>query len=235
MRTHFHQQTHEVLDEQFNRTLHVQSFSPNDIYIFLTKWPFYNGDRQAEINQIYAELASRPNLREMCRNPLVLAMYIANYQRVISADLPDTRTQFYTKVARELLIMRRSRQLGSRKARLTLERQRLQVLGAIAFDNLVDPSCPANSIQLNEVLKIVQKVTKCSNEDKAEEIFNELANETGLMSEDAPGETVSSFTSRSVSILLRLKLHVKGLMDGRAYLMRTRASPPVPARRLDRA
>ena len=60
--------------------LHVKPFSPSDIYALLNKWPFQsNGADHAA--RIYAELSDRPSLRELCYNPLVLSMYIAEDQR----------------------------------------------------------------------------------------------------------------------------------------------------------
>ena len=71
----------------------LKSFSPSDIYEFLTRWPFKT-KKTLHITRIYNELTDRPTLREMCTNPLILAMYVAEgfyclgkiYQDLVSDD-----------------------------------------------------------------------------------------------------------------------------------------------------
>jgi GTPase SAR1 family protein len=62
MRKHFYEQTKEDLDETFPRVLTIRSFSSNDIYEFITRWPFAVDQRSFRANEIYGELVDHPNL-----------------------------------------------------------------------------------------------------------------------------------------------------------------------------
>ena len=95
------------IDSAFPTVLRIQPFSPTDIYTFLTRWPFSRSSRGKNIAQIYEELTTRPTLRDMCRNPLVLSMYVAEHESSDSFIPPESRTDFYLRVTNELLIRRR--------------------------------------------------------------------------------------------------------------------------------
>src|SRR6185312_5616307 len=96
-------------------------------------------------NRIYSLLTDRPTLREMCSNPLILAMYVQHDYETGVDEVPSTRTQFYEKVINELLFLRRRRQgLGSRF--ISLKDQREAILGELAFNNLTDPEQSSNSL-----------------------------------------------------------------------------------------
>jgi NACHT domain len=189
MRVQFHQQIRRDFDQEFPITLHVQPFSRSDIYQFLEKW--FQGSRNTrQTTRVYNELAQRPSLRELCTNPLILAMYVAHYQEVNESNLPDTRTEFYSAVADELIIRRRSQQLENRAARIARREQRYLIFGDISYENLLDFSQAANSISWSDAVKTVKRVMRLKDEDAAERIFIDLGKETGIYSEERPGETL---------------------------------------------
>jgi hypothetical protein len=76
MRSQFEARLGRELRERFPVAFAVQRFTPSDIFQFLRNWPFAD-DHNARVSRIYGDLVDRPNLREMCRNPLVLSMYAA--------------------------------------------------------------------------------------------------------------------------------------------------------------
>ena len=83
MRSQFHVQVAADFTSTFPRALHIRPLSTNDIFLFLTRWPYdQNVDVTTQVNRIYGDLTDRPTLREMCTNPLVLAMYVATDERV---------------------------------------------------------------------------------------------------------------------------------------------------------
>lgn len=109
MRSQFHQQIGADFDDDFPMVAHIQPFTPSGIYRFLSRWPF-DDSHEATVTRIYSELADRPTLREMCSNPLVLAMYVASdVEGRRRRGAPDTRTAFYSNVVEELLVRRRGR------------------------------------------------------------------------------------------------------------------------------
>jgi predicted NACHT family NTPase len=187
MRTQFHRQVSDRFTDHFPPTLYIRSFTPPEIYDFLTRWPFRD-NQEATIARIYSDLTDRPTLRDMCSNPLILSMYVANDQSSESFGLPETRTEFYSKVTEELLIARRARQLGSTAARSTLRNQREAILGRLAFDNLADRNQPANSLRWDHALKVVSEVIQSDDMDLSEAHLRELSKETGLVTEEPKGE-----------------------------------------------
>src|SRR6185312_12917384 len=53
MRVQFHQQIYRDLVEDYPQTLYVRPFLPNEIYTFLTRWPFKSGIDK-NVNRIYS-------------------------------------------------------------------------------------------------------------------------------------------------------------------------------------
>ncbi|WP_158264186.1 NACHT domain-containing protein [Amycolatopsis sp. CA-126428] len=187
MRSQFHQQVGEDFDDSFPMVAHIQPFTPSGIYRFLSRWPF-DDKHEANVARIYGELADRPTLREMCSNPLVLAMYVASdVEGRHAGGAPDTRTAFYSNVVEELLVRRRSRQLGV-QARSMLREQRETILGRLARDNIADPAQPANSLMWSKAIEVVQDVLQSSTA-VAEAEFLRILNETGIVSVERPRES----------------------------------------------
>ncbi len=138
---------------------------------------------------MYAELTDRPSLRDLCSNPLVLSMYVANFQRADEAGLPDTRTTFYEDVVQELLVMRRSKQLLNREARVAKRSQREAIFGRLALENMLDESQPSNSLSSERALDVVCDELRIDTRHDADRVFRHLAKETGIVSEERPGES----------------------------------------------
>jgi hypothetical protein len=183
MRTQFHQQIKDTYRASFGTLMFLKPFSPSDIYTFLTRWPF-KANVEQNIARIYSELTDRPTLREMCSNPLVLAMYVAEDQAAGHIMVPESRTEFYQKVTAELILNRRILQkTGPSIAPSKLRQQRESILGKLAYKHMLNAGQPANSLQWADALRVVRDVLKC-NTDEAEEHFRELAKETGLVSEE---------------------------------------------------
>ena len=177
MRVQFHQQVHAHFDEEFPPVVQIQPFTPGDIYSFLTRWPF-RSESGANITRIYGELTDRPTVRDMCTNPLILAMYVANDQDgEAGARSTDTRTAFYNKVVEELLVTRRSRQLGI-TARSALLEQRESLLGRLALENLANPDSPANSVPWERAVEIIVTSYNATQETGIMRL-HELENDTG--------------------------------------------------------
>jgi hypothetical protein len=185
MRTQLHQQIRDSYRSNFGKALFVKPFSPTDVYEFLMRWPF--DDRQLG-TLIYAELTDRPTLREMCTNPLVLAMYVAERQSGSDPITPESRTDFYRRVLDELLIKRRLRQTGPAPAPGKLREQRERILGKLAYEHLLDPTQPANSLRWDKAILVTKTIMECS-DGHAEEVFIGMCRETGLVSQERERET----------------------------------------------
>ncbi|GAA2980388.1 NACHT domain-containing protein [Actinokineospora diospyrosa] len=184
MRSQFYQEVQYDLGGSFPQTLHVRPFTPNEIYVFLRKWPF---EKRSEVERVYADLSDRPTLREMCTNPLVLAMYVVYHRESRREELPDTRTEFYRSVVTELLITRRRRQTGDDLGRRR-RAEREAILGELAYSNLTDDTQPANSLSWDQAVKVAGRVWQCDEVD-AWRRLKELSTETGIFTMERPDET----------------------------------------------
>jgi hypothetical protein len=190
MRTQFYKQVKEDFRDDFGYAVTVQPFTPTDIYDFLSRWPF--GGESAQIrerrNRIYKELTDRASLREMCSNPLVLAMYVAQDVGFEAGAPPESRTAFYKQVVEELLIKRRIKQIGANRVVDTVRTQREGILGQLTLEHMLDVNQPANSLSWARAIEVVQAEMQCDAQ-QAEAHFKDLAKETGLIVEVQPQES----------------------------------------------
>jgi hypothetical protein len=151
-------------------------------------------------------------LREMCTNPLVLAMYVAERQSGSDPLTPESRTDFYRKVLDELLVKRRLRQTGPAPVPSKLREQRERILGRLAYEHLLDAHQAANSLQWAEAMRVVREVMKCGDQD-AEDIFLGIAKDTGLLSQEKERETFR-FIHLTFCEFLAAHEAVQGQKDG---------------------
>lgn len=186
MRSQFHEQVRRSLAEEFPLALWVRPFTPADIFEFLTRWFETRQDGASLALDVYNELSDRPNLRDMCGNPLTLSMYVASHRDTESVAMPDTRTEFYQQVTRELLVMRRSRQQSNRDARLAQKRQRDAVFGRLALENMLDAGQSSNSLLWERGLAVTAEVGGVSD---PEGVLRDLGVHTGIFTEERAGET----------------------------------------------
>lgn len=213
MRTQFYTQVSADLDQFLPVRWSVRPFAPADVHRFLSRWPFPAGvDRDAQVARIYNELTDKPTLREMCSNPLVLAMYVADDELSDGGASPDTRTAFYSKVVEELLVARRARQLGTR-ARSALKFQRESVLGRLAFEHLLDVDAPANLLDWSRAIEIAQSIFTGASAEEAEIQLREMSKETGLFAEERPSETLRFIHLTFCEYLAAVEA-VQGVADG---------------------
>jgi hypothetical protein len=190
MRTHFHSQVRDDFVDFGPHVLTIQPFTPTNIFEFLHRWPYGASlaKQTQECARIYRDLMDRPTLREMCTNPLVLAMYVAEDQTGTDPSIPETRTQFYSRVCDELLVKRRIRGTGVRSGSTPLKQQRERILGVLAFEHLLDHSQPANSLRWNAGIQVSAQVLG----DKGmspEAALLEIGKETGIISEEREGDS----------------------------------------------
>jgi hypothetical protein len=215
MRTQLHDQIKHAFRTTFGKAVFVRPFSPTDVYEFLSRWPFTD---RALGSSILAELTDRPTLREMCSNPLVLAMYVAERQSGLDPLTPESRTEFYRRVVEELLVKRRLRQTGPAPAIAKLREQRQRILGRLAYEHLLDKRQPANSLRWSDAVRVVKAVVK-GDDQQAGEIFLDLAKETGLVSEERAGESFR-FIHLTFCEFLAAYESVEGQKDGLSALIR---------------
>lgn len=178
-----------------NAVYELQPFSPADIFEFLRNWP-YHRDRNEEAQRIFTTLLAYGTLAEMCGNPLVLSMYVAQDQRYANSEnlqtvrLPDTRTEFYRSVVGELLQHRRSQQLGLGQGGSELRHRREELLGRIALDHLYRGDDPPNAISWRAAVATTRALGRHESDDEAEAYLRALSLDTGVFTEERIGESL---------------------------------------------
>ncbi len=181
--------------DPFRRIYRIAPFTPADVYLFLRRWPFA-ADATIEVDRVLDDLQRYPTLAEMCTNPLVLSMYVAQDQQHAlergrtPVRLPDTRTDFYKLVVDELLLYRREDQTGERRGS-ELRRTREMLLGRIALSHLLNDAEPANSLRWEAAIAAATDILGVESRDAAEHALRELAVDTGVFVEERQGESLS--------------------------------------------
>lgn len=159
-------------------------------------------------------------------------MYTAENQAHVNPIAPESRTDFYMRVTAELVIRRRLQQTGSTPGHAKLREQRERILGALAFNHLLNPDEPANSLNWSKAIEITQLVTGCDEGD-AEGRFRALANDTGLITEERTGESFRFIHLTFCEFLAAFEA-VRGRDDGWSQLLeahkRLIASPDLGSR-----
>jgi GTPase SAR1 family protein len=187
MRTQFYQQVRSEFLSTFPVVLSIKRFTPTDIYEFLWRWNFAPQTKIREVTRIYTDLTDRPTLREMCSNPLVLSMYVAQDQTSTHPIAPESRTDFYSRVVEELMIKRRALQVGVVEAQAVVREQRQKILGQIAYEHLLDPDEPANLLSWRRGVEVTCSVTGLPFAD-GEKQLRQISVDTGLITEEREGE-----------------------------------------------
>jgi hypothetical protein len=217
MRTQFFHQVKDDFRDTIGHALFVRPFTPTNIYEFLSRWPFKAND-EGIVARIYADLTDRPTLREMCTNPLVLSMYVADLESSGSAFTPESRTDFYRRVSEELIVKRRLHQTGKAPAHGKLQEQRERILGRLAYDHLLDASQPSNSLRWSDAMRITREVMKCSDE-AATVTFRDIEKETGIITEERKGESLRFIHLTFCEFLAAFEA-INGQKDGWGTLIR---------------
>ena len=170
------------------RALSIRPFSIADVYKFLLRWPFEEGEnRKEQITRLFSRIGQLPSLTEMCTNPLALSMFVARDQQTGGLISPETRSQFYAALVAELIVNRRLRREDEEVGRQRLGNVRESVLGAVCLGHLLDPDEALNSLGEARFLDAMQ-VAGYGTEDPHEALLA-LASKTGLFATEREGET----------------------------------------------
>jgi len=101
----------------------VEPFSPQHMRTFLQGWPAYKGRFAL---RLYNSIQADPQIRDVCRNPLLLTILTGLYLEKDRFDLPSSRDSFYRSAIDELLVQRPARRAIRQKFDDELKWQMLQ-------------------------------------------------------------------------------------------------------------
>jgi hypothetical protein len=108
----------------------VEPFAPQHMRTFLQGWPSYKG-RVAL--RLYPQIQADQQLRDICRNPLLLTLLTGLYLQKEKFDLPSSRNAFYHMAIDELLVQRPARKQQPQEY---TDFHKWKILQRIALDRL---------------------------------------------------------------------------------------------------
>jgi len=222
--------------ERFGEVLTVTPFTPADVFAFLRRWEFPPKRRLAEVHRIFDHLRNNATLSEMCTNPLVLAMYVAEDELHTEAAgsavrLADTRAKFYDQVVGEFLFFRRQEQHSPTSSGMRLLVTRQELLGQIALDHLMYSDDPANVVSLARATRIAQRHWELDHPGQAAARLEQLAVDSGLVTVQVGGESLQ-FIHLSIAEYLAGKELAEGSERGLNSVLEWIAFDDSDARRL---
>jgi hypothetical protein len=122
------------LDNEIPAILRVEPFANHHIRIFLEGWPVYRGRTAIDL---FSLIQKDPQIRDICRNPLLLTILTGLFLDTENFALPTSRERFYYNAVDELLRQRPGRRqitqtFGADEKRRILEGVTLERLETVA-------------------------------------------------------------------------------------------------------
>ena len=108
----------------------VEPFANHHMRVFLQGWPAHKGRTAMKL---YGLIQDDPQIRDICRNPLLLTILTGLYLDTDSFELPSSRERFYKEAVDELLVQR-PRRRGARQEFDADDKR--QILERVALDRL---------------------------------------------------------------------------------------------------
>src|ERR1044072_1730972 len=157
-------------------TLFRSPFANHHMKVFLQGWPEHKGRRAI---RLYGLIQNDPQIRDICRNPLLLTILTGLYLDTDNFEIPTSRDRFYKAAVEELLIHRPARR--QIKQNFDADDKR-QILERVALDRL-------ETVALNEDPEefthdaIRQKAESVLRQEKvdARELIKEMTEINGII------------------------------------------------------
>ncbi|HEX8147595.1 MAG TPA: NACHT domain-containing protein [Pyrinomonadaceae bacterium] len=108
----------------------VEPFANHHMRVFLQGWPAHKGRTAMKL---YGLIQDDPQIRDICRNPLLLTILTGLYLDTDNFELPSSRERFYKDAVDELLVHRPARR--NVKQAFDADDKR-QILERVALDRL---------------------------------------------------------------------------------------------------
>jgi hypothetical protein len=153
----------------------VEPFANHHMRIFLQGWPIYKG-RSAI--RLYGMIQQDPQIRDICRNPLLLTILAGIYLETDNFQLPKSRNRFYYSSIEELLINRPSR----REIEQSFEMEdKLKILQRVCLESLMSAniSDDPEEMSVDSISKISKDVLQ--KDVKIKDFIKELSEINGII------------------------------------------------------
>ncbi len=110
--------------------MRVEPFANHHMRVFLQGWPAH---KRRTAMKLYGLIQEDPQIRDICRNPLLLTILTGLYLDTDNFELPSSRERFYKDAVDELLVHRPAR----RNVKQTFDADdKRQILERVALDRL---------------------------------------------------------------------------------------------------
>lgn len=172
----------------------LDPFSDSAIYSFISRWLYYQrGPRsESQASRVFAALKSNLSLLDVCRSPLVLALYMERYYGHGRPSEPNgllyatTRAGFFRDVLQHLIVERRASHTDSAIPNYALSVQRLQFFVEVA-KNHIDSADPYNQIAERHLLLHAPGIGASSDRAARRDAIIVLAKDTGILDRSKDG------------------------------------------------
>ncbi|MBV9926546.1 MAG: NACHT domain-containing protein [Acidobacteria bacterium] len=154
----------------------VEPFANHHMRVFLQGWPAHKG-RAA--SKLYGLIQSDPQIRDICRNPLLLTILTGLYLDTDTFELPSSRERFYSDAVDELLVHRPARRNVEQTFKADDKRQ---ILERVALDRLETAERHEDPEEFtHEVIR--EKASEVLHQDKFDprELIKELVEVNGII------------------------------------------------------
>jgi len=164
------------LREGIPEVVQVEPFTNHHIRVFLEGWPMH---KERSAIKLYALIQGDPQIRDICRNPLLLTILTGLYLDTDDFQIPTSRELFYQKAINELLVHRPAR----RQIRQAFkEDDKRQILERVALERLetVDRAEDPEELTLVTLQKTAEAVLRQGKLD-IHDLITELVEINGII------------------------------------------------------
>jgi NACHT domain len=176
----------EDLQGVLPNVVRVEPFANHHMRVFLEGWP-------PHLNRVaiglYSLIQGDPQIRDVCRNPLLLTILTGLYLDSGEFDLPSSRERFYSAAVDELLLKRPAR----RNIRQNFsDKDKRRVLNEISLERLESVLPQEDSEELTDEALRSHARKVISSDTKIEEFIKELLEVNGIIRETGAGVYTTS-------------------------------------------
>jgi hypothetical protein len=165
----------EDLRDVIPDVVRVEPFANDHMRTFLSGWPLYRGRSAIKLYQL---LQRDGQIRDICRNPLLLTILAGLYLESERFELPSSRERFYTASLDELLIRRPARR-NIQQSFVAAEKQR--ILEGVALECIETPLVHGDPEEFDrDTLRLQAQEVLRRNFD-VDELIRELAEVNGII------------------------------------------------------
>ncbi len=160
----------------------VEPFANHHMRVFLKGWPEHRGRLAVKL---YGLIQSDPQIRDICRNPLLLTILTGLYLNTDNFELPNSRDRFYRAAIDELLVQRPGRRQIKQVFNADDKRH---VMERVALDRL-ETATPHEDPEEFTQQAIALKAAEVIRQDKVDyrELIRELVEVNGIIKPGSEG------------------------------------------------